>query len=274
MQNNNVEFNTTILETIERIEKWLDSNDYLQMTSSDNQNDKIDIMMKEIDEIMARAENALVNGKAQSSLDILIETTNIANNLLAKAGIIIDRLADMRVNIPSTPEEIEQRNLAMLEIHELARTNKSSFLWKLLTHTLPHFRRSVEGDADYVSIMRDTNHSGLDYMWAHIERLRFMSTQAFIDNCMWPLADDKIREDNMRELCMRLIMEFEFDEWQQVIAIGKFPQFVCAKPGDSDYVSLYRSPQVNSRANYYYMYRHILRTTPVEDYIKNGLAWD
>ena len=175
-------------------------------------------------------------------------------------------------NTLSSPEEIEQRNIAMNEIEDIAKKDRSKFLWKLMTNTLPRFKRAVFGDPDFCNIFRDTNHTGLNYTMAHIDRLRQMSTQSYVATNMWTFDDD--RDKKIRQLCMEMILEMPEEDW--ILAVNSFtvPDFVRAKPGDDDYQPLYRSPCVNSRNRYYCSYRHILRSTDFMEFVSSGDTYD
>ena len=191
----------------------------------------------------------------------------------AHANEMIRNLQDIYFDTRvSTPEEIQQRNDAMKQIHEIASKDKDKFLWKLLTNTLPAFKRAVYGDPDYLHILRDTNHTGLEYTMAHIERLRQVSAKAFISNAMWPFEENRCQQ--IRTLAMNLILTLPDDEWIRAVKKFQIPDFVRAKPGDSDYQSLYRSPCVSNRNMYYNSYRHILRSTEFVDFLQEGEFYD
>ena len=174
---------------------------------------------------------------------------------------------------------MEQRNAA---IEQIMQMDRDTFFWKLFTNTLPDFERATESDADYRHIRRDTNHVGDTYAYVHRDDLRECSVQEFIDGMFsrectivggWDI-DEKKRNLMMRDVAMSIILAKPEEEWLAAVEAREVPEFVRAVPGDNDYTSLHRSPNVNSRASYYNMYRHTLRTTDLDSFIEAGKTWD
>lgn len=120
-------------------------------------------------------------------------------------------------------------------MEKIMKMDDKSFLWALLSDTLPEFDRPEEGDDDYQRLFRATNHIGVDQALVHRSFLRNLTTQEYALGYLWGYDAEEERERHIRDLAMSLILEMPVSEWVSKFEDGNVPLFVRAKPGDEDY---------------------------------------
>lgn len=157
--------------------------------------------------------------------------------------------------------EVSQRNCAMEEIMAM---EKETFLWKLLCDSLPEFVRAKQGDDDYLSICRDSNHIGSDYVYVHCNRLRQMDTHSYRDYLFHEEPNEKIRKMQIRNLSMHLINKKSETEFKEAISKRELPQFEIATTEDDDYFE--REIKIDERLKTFH--REYLRVMDLDTYIE------
>lgn len=168
-------------------------------------------------------------------------------------------------------EDVELKQMILFardqEMQKIMKMGRDEFFWRLLSDTLPEFDLAEEGDPDYVWILRDTNHYGLEYAYYHRDRLRFSSARDYVSGCLWHLDNEDVQEKKIRDFSLELISKLPADEWFQKLDDHDLPLFVRAVPGDSDYVdfSLPTAPMLKN--DFLDQYRHLLRTVEYDHFI-------
>lgn len=128
-----------------------------------------------------------------------------------------------------------QKQIRDQAMDQIMKMPDDEFLWRLLSDSLPEFDRSEQGDEDYCELFRSTNHEGVDKAFAHKPALRNISTFEYVNTYLWGYDDALVREANIRDLAMELIIKMPKDEWLEKYRNNELPLFVRAIPGDPDY---------------------------------------
>ena len=165
--------------------------------------------------------------------------------------------------------ETSQRNNAM-EI--IARMNNDTFLWKLLSNRLPDFVRATNVDHDYIPILRDSNHIGVEYILYHRQQLRQCSRELFLEYLFLEENDVEKKQKKIRDLVMYLIDKKSSIDFLVALRDMDVPTFTRAIPGDDDYfeVNYEDISKCVSKEEFYLVHKNILRVIEWDTFIQMG----
>lgn len=163
-------------------------------------------------------------------------------------------------------ESFTRRETAM---NAIINMDKNTFLWKLLSNTLPIFTVATQEDADYQVNLTDSDSTSIgERAYSHREELRVILPSEYISKYFSNEPESYEEKYNIRQIAMQLIMEKPVEDFIEALDNGEIPEFVRAVPGDNDYSSLYRSPNTPTLEDYCYGYRCTLRTRPLQDFME------
>ena len=133
----------------------------------------------------------------------------------------------------------EDKNTRLKCMEEIEKMTAYEFIDKLMHGGLPEFKIASKFDTDYKLFRDDNNENGYNRAYCHRMELSQMTRETFMCNNILSYQEQMIYYE--RKDAMNKIINMSEEDFKNALENDNLPKFIRSKPGDLDFIQIYRS---------------------------------